>query len=262
VAAVLRILVAFAAAVLAFASPSCTAAATPAIRIEGSSIIVTEDSGRELSSRQLVGAKLTVATTSGTARLRIDAVDAMQTPLGPLLLHQFSIERDGAWQPYCQADADGGRGAFPIAGRSMPGGGFDNTVSGVEIACTSGALGKCLLLGYLPWAQAPERPMLQLFRACLRMIRADYCGDGRSWTRTGVVIDVFDIFGVHGPDPATTMPLEAAWSPQGADCVEHMRVPELGSLAELAHACPRLESTIGQPCDKTSAFLFDRSAQH
>lgn len=241
------------------APPSCTAAAGPAIMIDGSSITVRLDDGSLLTSAKLVGAVLSVATTSGTSRLRIDAVDEVTTTSGPLFLHQFSIERDGAWQPYCEADAKGGHGAFPIAGRSTPDGDFDVQASGIEIACTSGALGKCLLMGYLPWAKAGA-PTAALYRACLRMIRADYCGDGRSWTQAGVSIDVFDHFGLQKPDPSSTMPLEAAWSPQGAVCVRHVRVAALGSLEDILRNCPRLAGKTGQACGTSSALLFDSSA--
>jgi hypothetical protein len=255
----LRMLAGIALSVLVLATFSYPAAATPVISIDGSSIVVRLDDGGELASPKLIGAVLSVATTSGTARLRIDAVDAIATPAGLLLLHQFSIERDGIWQPYCEADANGQRGAFPIAGHSIPDGGFDSRALGIEIACTSGALGKCLLMGYLPWAKTAGVPMDRLYRACLRMIRADYCGDGRSWTQAGVSIDVFDRFGLQKPDPSSTMPLEAAWSPQGAVCIQHVRVAGLGSLADIARACPRLASEVGQACDVTGADLFNRS---
>jgi hypothetical protein len=227
--------------------------------VDGSSITVRLDDGSELASPKLVGAVLSVATISGTARLRIDAVDEVTTPSGALLLHQFSIDKDGVWQPYCQADAKGGHGAFPIAGRSTPDGDFDAQASGMEIACTSGALGKCLLMGYLPWVETPRAPTRALYRACLRMIRADYCGDGRSWTQAGVSIDVFDRFGLQKPDISSTMPLEAAWLPRGAVCVRHVRVPALGSLEDIVRNCPRLAGKTGQICDANSADLFDDS---
>ena len=242
------------------AAPPCHAFAAPVIAIDGSSISIRLDDGSQLASPKLVGAVLSVATTSGTARLRIDAVDEIVTASGPLFLHQFSIEKDGTWQPYCEADAKGGRGAFPIAGRSTPDGDFDAQATGIEIACTSGALGKCLLMGYLPWVETPRAPTRALYRACLRMIRADYCGDGRSWTQAGVSIDVFDRFSLQKPDPSSTMPLEAAWSPQGAVCLQHVRVPALGSLEDILRNCPRLAGKTGQACDTSSALLFDSSA--
>lgn len=246
--------------VILLAAPSSRAFATPVITVDGSSITVRLDDGSQLTSARLVGAVLSVATTSGTARLRIDAVDEVATPSGPLFLHQLSIEKDGIWQPYCQADAKGGHGAFPIAGHLTPDGDFDAQASGIEIACTSGALGKCLVMGYLPWIETPRAPTRALYRACLRMIRADYCGDGRSWTQAGVSIDVFDRFGLQKPDPSSTMPLEAAWSPQGAICVLHPRVPSLGPLEDIVHSCPRLAGKTGQACKADGADLSDSSA--
>ena len=59
-------------------------------------------------------------------------------------------------------------------------------------------MGKCILWGYQPWSTKNEckgskcrtqalDPWLQ---ACTRMVRADYCGDGRSYTFDGTPIEI------------------------------------------------------------------------
>lgn len=53
--------------------------------------------------------------------------------------------------------------------------------------------------------------------ACVRMVRADYCGDGTSWTRDGVPINVYDSLGINTDDALWTV--DAAWSPAGALCI-------------------------------------------
>jgi hypothetical protein len=58
-----------------------------------------------------------------------------------------------------------------------------------EIVCTSGARGKCVRLGYLPWVSAAMR---DIYYACVRLVRADYCGDGEATTRDGMRIDLYD----------------------------------------------------------------------
>ncbi|MBN8999144.1 MAG: hypothetical protein J0H54_07035, partial [Rhizobiales bacterium] len=218
--------------------------AEPTIRsvgIEGTNFVVTLSDGTTLGSRDLVGAVLSLDNgAAGPQRIRIASVAEIATPSGPVLLHDLQIEKDGGWQPACEADPKGRRLGFPLAGRSTGNGSFDPAAPGFEIACTSGAFGKCLLFGYHPWKSGAAVPMAQLYRSCIRMVRADYCGDGRSWTRNGMSIDIFDRFGVQKADNPPNMTLEAAWSPEGAVCIHHARVPSVGTLDAVLAACPRL----------------------
>jgi len=140
-------------------------------------------------------------------------------------------------------------------------------VGGFSFTCTSGAEGKCILLGYRPWEHRDGVPMRELHRACVHMIRADYGGDDRPTTRNGTLIDVYDRFGIQVPaaDPALTF--EAGWSPEGAICVAHPRIAAHVSLADLAARYPRLAGRLGpQACSDAAAradpraILFNRSA--
>jgi hypothetical protein len=100
--------------------------------------------------------------------------------------------------------------------------------------------------------------------ACVRMLRADYCGDGRSWTRDGTLIDIWDDDGIQKPDTLAdpTFSFEAGWGPEGAVCVARTRIPEKLTLPEISTMCPRLEDA--PRCHETSAraagaLLFNRS---
>lgn len=73
----------------------------------------------------------------------------------------------------------------------------------------SAAVIKCDSFGY---AAHPEH-----HAACVRMVRADYCGDGTSWTRDGVPINLYDNLGINTDDALWTV--DAAWSPAGALCI-------------------------------------------
>jgi len=59
-------------------------------------------------------------------------------------------------------DEEGTRLGFPLAGRSDAAGILSSTDGSIfELACTSGAQGKCARFGYAPWRQAPDgRPMI------------------------------------------------------------------------------------------------------
>lgn len=68
---------------------------------------------------------------------------------------------------------------------------------------------------------------------------ADYCGDGRSWTRDGTPIDLYDRLSVQKEDYNDGMEFEAAWGVDGAHCVKHTRIPELLTPDHLATVCTR-----------------------
>ena len=89
---------------------------------------------------------------------------------------------------------------------------------GLTWACRGAALAKAVEWGYVPWV-SPE--MEDAHQAAMRMIRADYCGDGVTHTTNGNPIDVSDKWGIQTPD--TTWPIEAKWGPDGAVCVSGPR---------------------------------------
>jgi ADYC domain len=105
-------------------------------------------------------------------------------------------------------------------------------------------------------------PMIDLYRTCMRMARADYCGDGIGATRNGTVIDLYDIAGIQRPETEAPMPFEAAWTPKGAICVRHTRLPDVVDLEKLVARCPRLAGAVGETCSENApgALLFNRSA--
>ena len=83
----------------------------------------------------------------------------------------------------------------------------------INIACTAGGVGKAGLWGYRSYELGYEE-----FEAAVRMVRADYCGDGDSYTKPGTKVDIEDRWGINKfVDPNSK--LEALWSPKGAMCV-------------------------------------------
>ena len=71
------------------------------------------------------------------------------------------------------------------------------------------------------------RPLRDHYNACVRMLRADYCGDGRSWTRDGTLIDMWDDHRIQTSDtlsdPAFSFSKRDGWA-QGAVCVRRTRI--------------------------------------
>lgn len=236
------------------------------IQVDGTQFRVVRSDGSILTSRDLTGAVLTLQTAERRVRIRIDAVEPdPDDKSGEILLHSFSAQQaDGSWQPLCLPGPDGRQQGFPLEGRSAPDASFHISPGSIELICVSGAQGKCVRFGYKPWKQADGVSMLDMYNACTRMVRGDYCGNGDATTRDGMRIDVYDKLGIQQPENDTTDAFEAGWSPEGAVCVNHVRVKENASLPSIAATCPRLRNRVGEMCTQEratalGALLFNRS---
>jgi hypothetical protein len=255
-------------------SASAHAAELRSLDVVGTHFKATLSDGRVLDSTQLVGATLTVANGSATVKIRIDAVEP--DPLlesfpdvarDAVLLHSFSVQgADGEWKNMCEAGPDGRRQGFPIPGRAKGDGTILPAEPGVfELTCTGGAQGKCVRFGYRPWEKQNDgSSMWRLYNTCIRMVRADYSGDGKGTTRNGQPIDLYDDLGIQKPGNHPAHAFEAGWGPDGAVCVRHVRVKENVSLAVLEETVPRLKGRTGAICTETyarehGATLFNRS---
>lgn len=254
-----------AAALLGFApaglpAERAPAADAPRVEVTGTSLRVWLADGRLLTGEALVGAVLTVSDRQGRRRrIRIDgAVPDGRDARGPRWLYRLMVADpdSGDWSAFCRPGPDGRSLGFPLEGSTTADGDYRPTAGRLTFACTSGALGKCIRLGYAPWDRGPDgRPLLDHFRACLRMIRADYCGDGRAHTREGTPINVYDRLGIQESEPNAAMRFEAAWGPEGAVCVGRTRIDGAGPVSDLAAACPaRLAGRVGRACSRALAL--------
>jgi hypothetical protein len=133
------------------------------------------------------------------------------------------------------------------------------------ITCTGGAEGKCVRFGYKPWGHAPDgTPLALAYNACVRLVRADYAGDGIGTTRDGQPIDIYDSLGVLPPADNPAFEFEAGFAADGAVCVRHVRVRQNTTLAAVEASAPRLAGRVGDVCDEkfareAGAMLFVRS---
>ena len=244
---------------------SALAAPGPNVTVDGTAFRVTLPDGHVLAQEDLPGAVLALGDGSGAQRrVRIDAVeqDACD-PTGEVMLYTLS-EPDpatGEWQNVCDPDPDGRRLGFPLAGAFTPDGRYVAVPGRILITCTGGAEGKCIGFGYKPWRTLPDGTSLEpYYQACVRLVRADYGGDGVGHTRNGTPIDLFDRIGIQQDEIGLGMALEAAFGPDGAVCVAHTRLPDVLSMADLARDYPRLAGHIGAGCDEAApGLLFVRS---
>lgn len=236
----------------------------PSVDILGTEFRVTLTNGTVLSGKELVGAVLKVGLPGGeTQTIRIDG--AAPDPKDPeVMLYDLSLRDQvtDTWRPLCEPDVEGVRKAFPMKGTLAEDGEYHPEAPGFSLTCTSGAQAKCVRWGYKPWkTRIGFVSMLDLYRSCMRMARADYCGDGLSATRDGTPIDIFDVAGIQTPEPVSTMRFEAAWGPYGAVCVHHTRIPDVLTIEELVARCQGLTDKVGERCsvDAAGALIFNKS---
>lgn len=264
----------------AVASSSLPAAATVSLpeRIEKTDVVgtafrLTFSSGRVLQGKELIGATLSLLLSGDPVahRVRIDdIVTDSRDPEGEVLLHKVTIVDGATPAELCEADPDGNRWMFPLRGQ-WNGEGKMTSRSGFTLTCSAGAQGKCVRFGYKPWKTLSDgMDLAEYHRACVNMVRADYCGD-HATTRTGMKIDIYDDRGIQREAESSgsdELSFEAAWSSTGAVCVAHTRVPERMTLDGLSRSCPRLADRLGTtPCTLQNAeaglfgkaLLFNRS---
>jgi hypothetical protein len=234
-------------------------AAIVGVEVQGTAFQVRLADSRALGPRELAGAILEAADEAGRPlTVRVDAVTPdPRDPAGEVLLYRMmALGADGAWRELCGPDPRGERWAFPLAGRWTASGEHRPAGPGVfNVTCSSGAVGKCVRFGYKPWATGPDgTPLWAHHQACVRMMRADYCGDGTSFTRDGTLIDLYDRLGIQRDEPGPGMRFEAGWGADGATCVARVRIPENATLEGLARRCPgRLAGRVGAVCTEEEA---------
>ncbi|WP_143141084.1 ADYC domain-containing protein [Nannocystis exedens] len=129
----------------------------------------------------------------------------------------------------------------------------DITVNGewITIACEENAVFKMKLLGYSPDLDFPgltDPAPLENRQATIRMITADYCGGGHSFTLTGTHVgwenDAGTVTSAYGSAWAD---VEALWNEDGAICLSNPRYTTLGvvqNLCNLPLCTPQMAATV------------------
>lgn len=177
--------------------------------------------GAPVSGTGFVGATFTGTLTTGeSVPIRIDSAAAGSGANADVWKYDFSYQDiSGAWHSIC---ADGGP-AVPVLGRwdshqgTAGNGAKTNDPTVFTPGCQTSAVSKCVAMGYKPWATVSGASLDAPHQACVRLIRADYCGDGVSHTSAGRSVNVYDAMGILS-DTRSWL-IEAEWTPAGARCV-------------------------------------------
>lgn len=203
------------------------------LHLEGSTLVGTWN-GQPMRGADFVGTTVVQVDPNGamlSAVISDVQVDTSDPTKETLLYSLQSLNPiDGSITEVCAPDAEGKRFAIPVPGSWDKTGAHQRNASAITFGCTSAAIGKCVRLGYRPWAKVNGVSMEGHHQACTRMIRFDYCGDGVSHTADGTEIDVYDSLKINTRDALLLSPFDAAWSEDGAYCVERQRWIRLSTV--------------------------------
>jgi hypothetical protein len=216
--------------------------------LDGSVLTSSGPHGHSYTGSDFVGATLVGMLDNGSSiTLQINGFNQDPNPeVSDVWLYTVSYATNSGYQPLCGVDVSGNPvQAVALAGRwnystGVAGGGSKiNDPNAFTFACAGYALAKCVELGYEPWdsiracsgnhGRCPNVQLADLHQACTRAIRADYCGNGTSFTVDGTSIDVYDGFGYR--TASTGWLFEAEWTTDGARCARRLRVPAEGTPA-------------------------------
>ncbi|TMA30106.1 MAG: hypothetical protein E6J78_00375 [Deltaproteobacteria bacterium] len=168
------------------------------------------------------------ATTDSGAiiSLRIQGISQEAPPNDDVWDYWLTWSADGGdnWQPFCVNASGNTVPAIPVNGiwdhrRGVPGGGAKiDDPSSFTFACKGmGAVAKCVFpIGYKPWKTVNGVSLDRWHQACVRLIRADFCGDGTPYTVNGQRVNLYDGIGVQ--QDTRYWLIEAEWDENGARC--------------------------------------------
>jgi hypothetical protein len=156
-----------------------------------------------------------------TGQLRI--VSVVQSSAQPdVYFYTIESNNSGSWQPACRDGAGNPTEAIAVQGDFNSATGQRTSDVGLTWACRGAAIAKAIEWGFRPWATVDGTLLKNHHQAAVRMIRADYCGNGTHHTSNGNPIDIEDTKRVQTFD-SLTWSVEAAWGPNGAVCLNTPR---------------------------------------
>ncbi|AEI62760.1 ADYC domain-containing protein [Corallococcus macrosporus] len=152
----------------------------------------------------------------------------MWEPSGHTFLYQVHhVSSSPSPAPLC---ALGVNWAVPVKGLFTERGDRQESTRGFTLGCDAGVIAKCYRWGYQPWLDgATSGPVTRAHWSCTRMARADYCGQGTSFTQDGTRIRPWDALTpeiIPPPAPGSSsdgLSFEAGWNTAGPACLSHLR---------------------------------------
>ena len=183
--------------------------AADAVSLDGT-VLTAVVGGATYRAEELVGAKLDVLVTEedgSRSSISLEVTQVENSPDPAVYTYTLESAEGAAVCPY---------GAIPVLNHWEEDGSYDPTRADITFSCREvGAVAKCIDMGYHYWK--PE--FATYHTSCVRMIRADYCHSGVSYTTDGQEVNVWDTLSPAIQCDATRWPVEAEWNESGALCV-------------------------------------------
>ena len=155
-------------------------------------------------------------------------------PTGGLPRYTLKYYDGSSYKYVCGTDSVEAAAAVVLDGLTVDKtlGEIDSRADTLYFGCVSGAVGKAPTWGYKPWDLG-----LADFEAMVRMVRADYCGDGESWTTPGQAITIEDVWGVN-TFAASAGATEGIWGPDGLLCLDTPRYASVDPATVICDGVP------------------------
>lgn len=182
-----------------------------------------------LAGPQLVGKFLSLMTPSGPVQLKIVGFDggvpSWASGGGTVSIYRMQYtDLDGVTHPVCPNTSDPHKDMVTLIYGETYNRVTNEVVGGQSrwftIACVAEAAFKMKMMDYHP--TGTRHATRDQRRATLRMVTADYCGDGTPYTVDGTSVAWRNANGSVTPTIAETS-LEAKWGPEGALCLDDPR---------------------------------------
>jgi ADYC domain-containing protein/pentapeptide repeat protein len=218
-----------------------------------------------LSGTAMVNSLWNVTLSNGkTTKIQITSAATGAAPNTDVWMYGVNIQTDQGFIPMC------GSGILAIAvngtfnnGQGVTGGGsFTASTTSFTFGCRGAAIAKCVEWGYKPWKTVSSVNLTNHHVACTRMVRADYCGNGNSYTINGTAIDLYDALAIQADTAAWK--IEAEWTANGARCIKNSTYTRGYVLLATVPSCLAAITTTscGQLSDFSSgALLMDEYVQ-
>ncbi len=188
------------------------------------------------------GTEFTIINSKGT-KINLQIRDVELDPEDPeqeIYLYQvfYKVEGNEEWRSLCQPAYNDkvGRAVILSSLWDKKTKDFLGSNNSLPFYCTSGNVGKCLRMGYKPWKEVNGQSLQDYYQACIRMMKADYCGDGTPHTRNGIRVEVYDVLGIQNRIDVPELTFEAAWNKDGAVCLNKTRLGH--KLTDVCQECP------------------------
>jgi len=239
---------------------------TDAVTADGSAVTVVFDGSASLRSGSHRGADPyfngMVLTGAAGAKLRLTVARGGYD----VAFYRLELRGPtGAWTDLC-----GGGDAVPLAGKWQRSGFHEHAPDRFSFACAGSVGYKCTVWSYLAGGDDTSLGW-RAHQACTRMARADDCANGRSHTREGTRIKIYDFVGVTAPPPlhfdgvgdwppnANRMFFEAAWSDGAhpASCLGRFRWQSLPTGPLCPDSVPNSPQELPDPRSDTNARYCD-----